>query len=90
MAATSSPDKKVLVPIDKERVARMVQCMLDALTEFGDGGEQYSVAELLSAELSVFLMTAKTIIEQDPLTRHDIERSVALMMARILPKETIN
>jgi len=62
---------------DVERVKDMVACMGDALAAFK---EDYSVSELLSAEASLFLTTARVAIERAPLAREGIVAIVQHML----------
>ena len=75
---------------DIEIVKDMIECMGDALAAFK---KDYTVSELLSAEATLFLTTARVCIEKAPEARAGIEAMIQHMLLSIMDvndKTTVN
>ena len=63
--------------MDVERVKDLAECMSEALAAFP---KDFSVAELLSAEATLFTSTARVAIDKSPLCRDGIIAVVQHML----------
>ncbi len=65
---------------DRDRIHRMVEAMRQALREFP---EKFSVGELVSAQLTLFMATGKSIVEKQPDQGPILKRGIHAVLSEL-------
>lgn len=65
---------------DEQKVRALVEAMRQSLRDFDD---DFSVAELMSAEVTLILATSKVVLEHNPAMKPVIRKSLYVLLSQL-------